>query len=292
VHRLFDLLRPAGGIAGLLSVLAVSGSLFAAGAPSDSVRVTYIGNEGFLIEVDSHAVLIDALFREGVSGYASHEPKLRRQLEKAEPPFSSVDVVLATHYHADHFDPSSVGTHLVNNRKAAFISTQQSVSELETSFPAWRHVRSRVIASTPPEGVRAVYEFGPVRVSALNLHHGRDRPVENLGFLIEVGGWTFLHIGDTEVTPDELAAHKLNEEEIDLFFVPYWYLAYSDWDVHMEAVTSDARLVAMHMPPPDDPRGYLEELGGFVGAATKILDEYPTAFVPSEAMQSRWFSGD
>jgi L-ascorbate metabolism protein UlaG (beta-lactamase superfamily) len=269
-----------------LPMLLAGATAWADGTLTDSLRITYVGNEGFLIEADGKKVLIDALFRTSAPGYVSHAPTLRRQLEQASAPFDDVDVVLATHYHADHFDPRSVGSHLVNNKEGRFISTTQSQAELEASFPAWRHIRPRVTGCNPPEGVRETFEVDGIRVSAMNLHHGRERPIENLGFLVQIGDWTLLHIGDTEVSFEELAAQKLNEMDVDVFFVPYWYLAYSDWDGKIEPAVGNPTLIAMHMPPPEDPRGYLSELGGFDAAGSMIVSKYPGAIVPSSPMQS------
>lgn len=252
----------------------------------DSVRITYVGNEGFLIEADGRKVLIDALYRTGVAGYVVHTPTLRRSLEKALPPFDGSDVVLETHYHADHFDPNAVGSHLVNNRSARLVSTAQVVAQLEDTFPAWRHIAPRVDVAQPQEGDMTVFDFDGVIVTVLNLHHGRDRPVENLGFVIEMGDWKFLHIGDAEVAPEEFTALGLSEMDLDVFFVPYWFLAYSEWDNRIEPAVGSPKLVAMHVPPVDDPKGYLSELGGFDGLVRKIHSKYTTAIVFAEPMES------
>ena len=42
----------------------------------------------------------------------------------------NVDLILATHNHADHFDPIAVGRHLRANPEARFVSTKQAVKSL------------------------------------------------------------------------------------------------------------------------------------------------------------------
>lgn len=255
----------------------------------DSVRITYVGNEGFLIEVEGRNVLIDALYRMGVAGYVVHPPDLRRQLEKAQPPFDDIEVVLATHYHADHFDPQSVGTYLINNRSARFISTDQSVTELQDGFPAWRHISERVTASHPDENETEIIELDGIRITVLNLHHGRSRPVQNLGFIVEIDGRTFLHIGDTEVTPAEFGSLGLAELDIDFFFVPYWFLTNPRWNDQMEPAVGSPTFIAMHMPPKDDPKGYMADSGGFDGTVAKIRSTYPEVVVFEEPMSIKIF---
>ena len=272
--------RMATTLAVIVMLLTSVSAVVRAEPPSpDSARVTYIGNEGFLIEVGNQKVLIDALYRTGVPGYVVHPPSLRRSLERALPPYDSVDVVLATHSHADHFDPESVGSYLVSSGATRFLSTPQAVSQLQSAFPAWRHVQGRVTACEPTIDEEESHEIDGIRVTALNLHHGENRPVENLGFLIEIGEWSFLHVGDTEVPPDDLASRGLAERDIDIFFVPYWFLAYSGWDDGIVPAVGEATLIPMHMPPPDDPRGYMSDIGGFNGAVSRIVEKYPDAVV-------------
>ena len=118
------------------------------------LQVTYIGNEGFLISGGGKKVLIDALYREGVRGYVVVPPERRKKTENAQPPFDNVDLILATHYHADHFDPGAVGTHLLNNPKGIFVSTNQAVDQLEMEFADFSKIKERVKAITPKEGER------------------------------------------------------------------------------------------------------------------------------------------
>jgi L-ascorbate metabolism protein UlaG (beta-lactamase superfamily) len=256
-------------------------------SPVDSLTVTYVGNEGFLIEADGRKVLIDALYRTGVAGYVVHPPSLRRKLEQAETPFDHVDLVLTTHYHADHFDPRVVGSHLVNDRSTRFVSTNQAVDELEGVFSGWKLVAPRVSACSPAEHETVQMEFDGIALTCLNLHHGTNRPIENLGFLVEIGTWKFLHIGDTEATPDELASYNLADQNIDAVFLPYWFLAYSSWDGKIVSTFGDATLIGMHVPPPEDPKGYLEDLGGFESAIQKIETKYPGSMIFRSQMEHR-----
>lgn len=67
----------------LLAVLSAAGLLYGQGSPS-SVGITYIANEGFLLASGEQKVLIDALFREGVSGYAVVPPVTREELKRVQ----------------------------------------------------------------------------------------------------------------------------------------------------------------------------------------------------------------
>jgi L-ascorbate metabolism protein UlaG (beta-lactamase superfamily) len=257
--------------------------------PADStLRVTYVGNEGFLIELGDKKVLIDALYRTGVSGYVVHSPAVRSKLEGARPPFDNVDLVLASHHHADHFHPASVGMHLVKNKSSVFLSTKQSVEQMESDFRGYRTLAARIQGVFPEEGASTDVERNGITVRALNLHHGRGRPIQNLGFLVQANGYSILHVGDTEVTPDAFKAYGLDSARVDVFFLPYWFLAYDNHSDVVSSVAADV-LVPMHIPPPDDPRGYLGDLGGFDAAVERIIERHPNAMIFTTPMEAKTF---
>ena len=159
-----------------------------AAAAGEGVELTYLGNEGFLIAAGETRVLVDALFGDGLSGYPVVPPVPRRQAEEAAGSFAGVDLVLASHHHGDHFDPRAVGRHLIHNQGARFVSTQQALERLRRGFDGYDRVAGRVAGFWPGEGERAAFSHAGIRLTVLNLHHGRGRnpPVQNLGLLIDV----------------------------------------------------------------------------------------------------------
>lgn len=174
-----------------------------------AAEITYLANEGFLLAGGGEKVLVDALFGDGLAGYAVVPAELRSKLEAAQPPFDGVDLVLATHFHDDHFDPRAVGRFLAAAPQARFVSTPQAVERLRTEYDGFEGIAPRVRAVLPAEGDAERLESDGVALTVYNLHHGRGRPIENLGFLVEVGGARLLHVGDTMVDAEELAVLDL-----------------------------------------------------------------------------------
>lgn len=255
--------------------------LVAASAVGDSrsdgdgeVIVTYVGNAGFLVDAGEEKVLIDALI-DSAPGYVDQPAAMKEALAAAEGPYAGVDLVLATHAHADHFGPRAVVRHLAANPRARFVSTPQAVAKLrrEAGFEA---IADRVTAVLPAEGERWRDETPALEASlleAVNLHHGRDRdpPVENLGLLFTVGGRRFLHVGDTECDVADFRAAGLAGENVDVALVPSWYWV-RPWRGTLEETVAIGRRLAMHLAPgwadgargeyPDDSRrrvAWLEE---------------------------------
>jgi L-ascorbate metabolism protein UlaG (beta-lactamase superfamily) len=214
----------------LLLVLAILVSWFAVPALAQ-IEVTYIANEGFFLEGGGKKVLIDALLDEGIQGYVGITDSMRPALEGAKAPFDGVDLILATHHHADHFGPQAVSRHLQASAGARFISTPQSVEALKRTLGNGPLVLERAKAVEPEEGERLLLKVNGIKVQVLNLHHGRRRrpEVQNNGYIVRIGGLKILHMGDTEATAEDFRPYALAAEKIDIAFVPSWFLSSEDW---------------------------------------------------------------
>ncbi len=215
-------------------------------AAAAALEVTYLANEGFMIAGGGRKALIDALFREGVDGYAAPSPATRELLEQARSPFDGVDVALATHYHDDHFDAEAVLAHLTNNPQAFFFSTNQAADKLRATgqFDAFK---TRVVATLPKEGERFHSGHRSLYVQLLNIHHGRGRPIENLGFIVEIAGKRVLHIGDSDAEAAVFQKYELVKDRIDVAFLPFWYFLNDDFKRAVREQIQPRHIVVMHI---------------------------------------------
>jgi len=247
------------------------------------VEITHLGNEGFLLAAGEKKVLIDALYGEGLRGYPVVPKELRRQLETAEGPYAGVDLVLASHYHPDHFHPASVARHLEANPGALFVSTEQAAARVLSQGIAAERVRG----FWPAEGVRETVEHAGIRLTVLRLHHG-ETPAQNLGLLIEIGGVEVLHMGDTEIRPGEAERLGLADEGIDVALAPYWYFLKGHYAPVLDRL-GGPRLVAMHFPAAGAPAAYFESHGDLEGLIEVCQARRPEAWMAFETGDSRRF---
>lgn len=82
-----------------------------------NIKITYISNEGFLIEVGSNSILIDALFGDKQYGFCDIPDSSQiKSMRNAEDIFEDIDLITATHRHIDHFYAPFVIDHLLNNK--------------------------------------------------------------------------------------------------------------------------------------------------------------------------------
>jgi len=240
------------GAHGAVALLTADGGTDGGGA--SPVAVDYLGNEGVLLAGAGRRVVIDALFGDGLAGYAAVEPARRAELEAARGEFAGVDLVLATHAHGDHFDAAAVASHLSANSRALFVSTPEAVAAVRAR-PAGELLAARLRAVLPREGERETLRHAGVTVTVFQLHHGRGlaRPVANLGFLVEFAGRRIVHLGDTEATAAELATTGLATSRIDLALVPFWRLLDAPGRAAIRDAVRPTRLAAIHVPRPDAP---------------------------------------
>ncbi len=120
--------------------------------------------------------------------------------------------------------------------------------------PDYEKIRQRVRAVYPKEGTRVT--FPELGLEVLNLHHGRGRKplVENLGLIVRLGNFKVLHVGDTEITREELAATGLAENAIDLALIPDWLLVYPPWKGMVESILRPRHLVGLTSEPNTAPK--------------------------------------
>lgn len=249
---------------------------------ADSLIVIHLANEGFLISDGSRTVLIDALFDKGIPPYRTLSDDQQERLERKTPPFDDIDMALATHHHADHFDASTIATFLLANPEAQFISTPQAVDRLRPSLGSDESISERIKTSLPEEGTRETFTHAGITIRTLNLHHGRRRSplVQNLGFLIEMGGIKILHVGDTVATAEEISMNNLAEEHIDVALLPYWMLTDDDWKRAVTESIGAKTIIAMHIPGEDAPASYFRPAADSDSLRILIRDRFPNARVP------------
>lgn len=224
----------------------------AAGPPPQpgTVEITYIANEGVLISSGGKKVLIDGLHREYKRSYPFLPEPHREKIETAKPPFDAIDLILVSHQHLDHFHPESVGRYLAHNPRATLVSSEQVTGEVEKQFADYALIRSRVTAVTPPLTQRIAMTAAGIDVELLGVGHGtgRNASIQNLGHLVKLGGKKLLHLGDADTAPEILERLHLDEEGIDVAFLPIWFLTGTDGPAVVREHIKPKNIVAVHMP--------------------------------------------
>jgi len=238
----------------MMTVLAMLGGAEATNELSttkSAVTVTYIANEGVFVSDGKRGVLIDALFREGVEGYARLAPDVLEKVETATPPFDAVKLIVVTHRHRDHFNAASIARHLEHNPNAMLVAPENARELVEEAANDAGALRERMRFHTPPAGESAKLEHAGITVESFFVSHGSGRfaKVHNLGHIVTIGKKRILHLGDAELDEGAFGPVRTFARNIDIACVPYWWLLTRAGREFVAQTFPKAHLIAVHIEP-------------------------------------------
>ena len=218
-------------------------------APSKAPVLRYVANAGVLIRTEGASFLIDAPIRDGIVPYATSPIDERMHLEHATGPYASVDAILVTHFHDDHFNADAVAAHLVSNPRAVLLSSPEVIERVRTVAPQVPGARLRAMLPERGQSLTTTIAGVPVRVLGMRHNPSRRYPEQHVGFL--VGKETpVLHVGDADPRPDNFGSLR-GLPKADLALLPFWYLSEDTARAMVDDVIAPRRMAAMHVPPND-----------------------------------------
>ncbi len=215
-----------------------------------SLDITYIANEGFMLESSSKKILIDALFNNRYNFYAAPSENIRKKIIEDEYPFDKIDIMFVTHMHGDHFNAPLVKDFLNQNPETQFISPKQ-VSEILRSQANF-NIQLNELFLKIGESIDTVIKKIPMKIIRL-VHVGDySSNTENFCFLINLDGIKILHFGDATVNFDENKTYlenlDLKKEKIDILFLEYFDNSEITRNYVMEIIRPKY-IIYMHIPP-------------------------------------------
>jgi L-ascorbate metabolism protein UlaG (beta-lactamase superfamily) len=234
----------------LLAALALLPSI-GLGQRTDGLTLTFLANEGVMLSSGGKKVLIDALFVKYKTGFATPADSTQAALAAARAPFDNVDLILATHYHGDHFHPQQVAAHLAANPRATLATSAQVIDSLRGRLPRGGPIDARILARTTPPGTRRREVINGIPVEFIGISHGtgprNHLQIEHLAYIVELGGKRVLHVGDAILSEDNLRAFRLDTARIDVALVPTWVATGKSSREAIERWVKPKQVVAFHV---------------------------------------------
>lgn len=171
--------------------------------PSD-MRLSHLGQSGFLIEIGGDAIYVDPYLSDSVERADGPEMRRLRPAPVSPQQVTRADFVLITHAHLDHCDPDTLRPIARQCPRCRFVGPAEVMGVLESQIGV-EPARTILAHGTPVE-----FPSGAVVYSVPAAHRelefdelGRPRCV---GFVIEMQGRRLYHSGDCSVHPDVTAA--------------------------------------------------------------------------------------
>lgn len=212
--------------------------------------VYHIANAGVLISAGDQQVLIDGLHQPYRPAYRPTPPALKAAMLAGAPPFDTIDYVLVSHIHRDHFDASDVAALLGAQPAALLVSSNQVVDSL---LAVGTHFSNQLQGVAYKAGAHVTIKKKAVTIRAGKVAHGsaRFQWIQNLGHIVEMGGLRFLHVGDPGFGRADIK-QLVAGLQIDVALLPAWFLSEQDGRAVIDEVIKPRHLAFLHVSPGDE----------------------------------------
>jgi L-ascorbate metabolism protein UlaG (beta-lactamase superfamily) len=182
-------------------------------------RLWWLGQSGFLLQWQGVHVLLDPYLSDSLTKKYSQtdKPHVRMTELVVDPArLSFVDIVTSTHNHTDHLDAETLSPILAANSRVKVV-----IAEANRAFVADRLKIDASVAIGLDDGT--FVEISGIRFSGIaSAHEALDRDecgrAKYLGNVLQFGGWTIYHSGDT--VRYEGMSEKLRAFKIDVALLP------------------------------------------------------------------------
>ena len=185
----------------------------------EKVKVTFIANDGIMIEFEDKKVVIDAINRaSNLGGWISPSSSELMALENGEPPYDDIDIIMITHNHGDHYHTAAVANYLSNHPETKLIAT----SDVEPNFSAFT---DQIVDFEIEKFERITTVQNGITIDVLEVEHFDQfgnifDDDESYAYNIHLGGKRFLHVGDLDYLDSQLEGFDLLSDDITVVFIP------------------------------------------------------------------------
>ncbi len=217
----------------------------------DSLRISYVGNMGVLLETRHKTVIIDGFHQYYQPTYQYPTQSMVRELTKGQYlDFSPIEISLVTHHHRDHFSASLNREFLVANPAGVVLGSSQ-IQEAIISGASEKNIADRVLLAPYSLNVQQMKHEGII-IKSIRCDHvnpQRHGEVENIAYLVEMGGYTIFHPGDSDwnLAKRSIEELRLDQLDLDVMILPFWMLNQSAKNII--ARLKPKHVIVVHLSP-------------------------------------------
>ena len=205
------------------------------------ISLTYTGNMGVLLESENHFILVDGLHEFYRPSYLNPSAQLVEDLTTAGGNYPIPEIALVTHYHRDHYSAK-----LHNKLSGTLVIGPAQVTD------SLSHRDQQTIRTVPyTEYEIHHYMIEEVSIKAFRMDHvnrARHHKVQNVAYLMDLGGYSILHVGDTDWY-EEIFENLELATSVDIAILPVWMLLQDQSQVMVRGYLNPQYLVVTHIDP-------------------------------------------
>jgi L-ascorbate metabolism protein UlaG (beta-lactamase superfamily) len=259
-------------------ILALLNLMVAAHA-QESINITYVANDGFLISGQSGKILIDALFNKSFDQYDVPSEPLRKEIIEGKSSFEKINLLLVTHKDGDHFYTPYVVDFLKNHKETQFVSSDQVNGKLASDSS----INKQLLNISIGLGGQVDTTIAGIHLKIYRTRHSGDSTGTssvNMVYLITLNNFKILHIGDGPIDFNRSYYDQflLENEKIDILFLNFSALS-NKTKQFVQTVVKPKYIIAMHIPPKDVDT-----------ESIKFLGVYQNGFVFKTPMETKTFA--
>lgn len=249
-----------------------------------ALTVTLIANAGILLEYAGITILIDGLFHAGNAvPFSSPSSEIFDTMLRGDPPFQTIDYLLFTHNHIDHFSPNMLRAYL-EKRPVRGVMLPSISSLEEENLASYMEERGIVYTALSDEAGDSFFTISKeisLRVmKARHLDH-IYHDVPHYCFCLTISGQRFLITADLDYTNENLPC--LEGHMRGVFINPLFFHALHD-PAHFRGRLNAEMIFIYHVPFETDDQLNLRQLVTRDLSRWTETDRLP--FVLSEPMQT------
>lgn len=246
------------------------------------VFVQQLANEGFMLsDGKSTKVMVDGMVVEPYSVYGGLPSEMLPAFTTTTGPFADINLVLVSHQHHDHNQPSYACQFMQKSSRAILATSSQVVELMREKCRQFVSSSPRIQIIDPQYDEMETLMVGNASVNIFLLSHGGGKyaNLKNYGHLIELGGIRILHIGDAAMETADFKRAGVADMKVDVALIPFWYFQPGPGGGMIRRYLTAKHMIATHIPP-----GEMAEIKEYLQV------EYPNVVILENPLEEASFS--
>ncbi len=213
-------------------------------------KIIHTSCMGTLINFNNKNILIDSIISPNILPYPTVNKDILMNMVQKNTPFESIDLILITHEHKEHFQPDLVCQILSACLEATLIAPKAVIAEMRKSKYFKKRFITQLISIDLDDNKSIDLSIKNIKMIITRLMHddqSKYKHVQNIAFLIYLGEHRILHVGDSLPDISIFRESELINKDVTCLIVPFIFLI-TESGVEVISSINPRYLLATHFP--------------------------------------------